>query len=186
MMNGVVLHGTGMSAALAGHDAAGKTGTTQDFHDAWFVGFTHDYVAAVWVGNDDSSPMKNVTGGSLPAQIWKATMTTAEKGLASTPLDKSPLQPPTDSNAVFGGDSDGFTVPPGDDEAGTGTYMGGGPDRERDGDEPPPSADARRHGNFWDWLFNRRGRDPQGRPDTQQQDGGQQGNGDDRNDGDTN
>ncbi|HWD29290.1 MAG TPA: PBP1A family penicillin-binding protein [Rhizomicrobium sp.] len=177
MMNGVVLHGTGMSAALAGHDSAGKTGTTQDFHDAWFVGFTHDYVASVWVGNDDSSPMKNVTGGSLPAQIWKSTMTTAEKGLPSTPLDKSPIQPPADSGAIFG-DSDSYTAPTGDDEAGTGTgtyYAGPGADRERDEDAPPPPPQAHRGGNnFWDWLFNRRGRDGQGRPDTQQQDGPQQ------------
>jgi penicillin-binding protein 1A len=177
MMNGVVLHGTGMSAALAGHDAAGKTGTTQDFHDAWFVGFTHDYVAAVWVGNDDSSPMRNVTGGSLPAQIWKATMTTAEKGLPSTPLDKSPIQPPADSGAVFG-DGDSTIAPSGDDEAGTGTiYAGPGAhgQPDEDGDEAAPPANARGgHGNFWDWLFNRRGRDGQGRPDTQQQDGPQQ------------
>src|SRR6204780_933267 len=73
----------GRGAALAGHEAAGKTGTTQDYHDAWFVGFTTDYVAGVWVGNDDSSPMKTVTGGSLPAEIWKAGMTVAEKALPS-------------------------------------------------------------------------------------------------------
>ncbi len=56
------------------------------------MGFSADYVAGVWVGNDDSSPMKYVTGGSLPAEIWHATMTAAEKGLKSTPLDRT--QPP--------------------------------------------------------------------------------------------
>ena len=48
-----------------------KTGTTQDYRDAWFVGFTDEYVIAVWVGNDDNSPMKGVTGGTLPAEIWR-------------------------------------------------------------------------------------------------------------------
>jgi len=180
-----VVHGTGMSAALAGHEAGGKTGTTQDFHDAWFVGFTHDYVAAVWVGNDDSSPMKSVTGGSLPAQIWKAAMTVAEKGLASTPLDKSPIQPPVDSSAIFGDTGDAYTPATGDDESGNGGYTmgtqpGGG---ERDNERPPP-ANAR-GGNFWDWLFNRRGRDSQGRP-TPQDDGQQTGGQDDNRDRDTN
>ncbi len=139
MLNGVVLHGTGMSAALTGHDAAGKTGTTQDFHDAWFAGFTHDYVAAVWVGNDDSTPMKGVTGGSLPAQIWKATMTVAEKGLASTPLDKSDVQPPTDTGAIFGDSGDVYTPASGDDESSGGSTFNGAP---RDSDEPPPPPRA--------------------------------------------
>ena len=162
MLAGVVVHGTGMSAALVGHEAAGKTGTTQDFHDAWFAGFTHDYVAAVWVGNDDSSPMRGVTGGSLPAQIWKATMTVAEKGLASTPLDKSTVQPPVDSSTIFGDSADVYTPATGDDESG-----GGATGPSDDGDQPPAQSRGDR-GNFWDWLFNRRGRDAQGRPETQQ------------------
>jgi len=81
MMYDVMTEGTGRGAALWSHEAAGKTGTTQDYHDAWFVGFTADYVAGVWVGNDDSSPMRGVTGGSLPAAIWREVMTAAEKGL---------------------------------------------------------------------------------------------------------
>ncbi|HJW42229.1 MAG TPA: PBP1A family penicillin-binding protein [Rhizomicrobium sp.] len=166
MLAGVVVHGTGMSAALAGHEAAGKTGTTQDFHDAWFSGFTHDYVCAVWVGNDDSSPMKGVTGGSLPAQIWKATMTVAEKGLAATPLDKSTVQPPVDSSTIFGDSADVYTPEAGDDESGGGSGMR--MDRD-DADQPPPPPPQSRgdHGSFWDWLLNRRGRDAQGRPQTQ-------------------
>jgi membrane peptidoglycan carboxypeptidase len=102
MLAGVITGGTGR-AALAGHQAAGKTGTTQDYHDAWFVGFTTDYVAGVWVGNDDSSPMKTVTGGSLPAAIWNDVMTAAEKGKPSKPLDMSPVQAPTD-NSILGTD----------------------------------------------------------------------------------
>lgn len=70
MMKGVIDFGTGRNAALDGRDAAGKTGTSQDFRDAWFMGFTSDLVAGVWIGNDDNSPMKGVTGGSFPALIW--------------------------------------------------------------------------------------------------------------------
>jgi penicillin-binding protein 1A len=165
MLNGVVMHGTGMSAAVPGHEAGGKTGTTQDFHDAWFVGFTHDYVTSVWVGNDDSSPMKAVTGGSLPAAIWKATMTVAEKGLPSTPLDKSPAQPPTDTSTIFGDGGDAYTPASGDDESGNSTYYTGGDQASGGGDDDrPPPSERGAHGNFWDWLFNRRGREPQGRP----------------------
>jgi penicillin-binding protein 1A len=94
MMYNVMTTGTGTAARLAGHEAAGKTGTTQSYRDAWFVGFTTDYDAGVWVGNDDNSPMRNVTGGTLPAAIWKSAMTVAEQGMPATPLDKS--QPPAD------------------------------------------------------------------------------------------
>ena len=69
MLEDVILTGTGKNAALKGF-AAGKTGTSQNFRDAWFVGFTKEYVMAVWVGNDDNSAMKNITGGSLPAKIF--------------------------------------------------------------------------------------------------------------------
>src|SRR6202012_550489 len=100
MMYGVVTSGTGRSAALAGHEAAGKTGTTQDYHDAWFVGFTTDYVASVWVGNDNSSPMRSVPGRAPPAAIWRGVMTVAEKGLPSTPLANSAPQPAVDEAAV--------------------------------------------------------------------------------------
>src|SRR6185312_3530237 len=118
MLYGVVSEGTGRGASLTSHEAAGKTGTTQDYHDAWFVGFTADYVASVWVGNDDSTPMKTVTGGSLPAQIWRAVMTEAEKGKKSTPLDKSsPQAPVTDADAMF--DASGSEPQTtGDDESG--------------------------------------------------------------------
>ncbi len=73
MMSGVLEHGTGRGAAVP-FPAAGKTGTTQDSRDAWFVGFTDELVAGVWMGNDDNSPMRRVTGGSYPAQIWKKVM----------------------------------------------------------------------------------------------------------------
>lgn len=70
MLEKVISQGTGCRAKIPGF-AAGKTGTTQDYRDAWFVGFTDEYVIAVWVGNDDNSPMKGVTGGTLPAEIWR-------------------------------------------------------------------------------------------------------------------
>ena len=73
MMSDVINFGTGKNARLP-FFAAGKTGTTQDYRDAWFVGFTDKYIAAVWVGNDDNSPMKGVVGGGLPARIWKQLM----------------------------------------------------------------------------------------------------------------
>jgi penicillin-binding protein 1A len=161
MLYGVVTEGTGRGAAIAGHEAGGKTGTTQDFHDAWFVGFTHDYVTAVWVGNDDSSPMKSVTGGSLPATIWHAVMTVAEKGLPSTPLDKSEPQAPVDEGIFASGDT--YTPSNGDDEAGTGRAQYPGEQAE----QPPPEQRSGSHENFWDWLFNRRGRDQGGQPEPQ-------------------
>src|SRR5262249_39801757 len=76
LLRGVVEHGTGRGASIDGF-AAGKTGTSQDYHDAWFMGFTDSLVVGVWVGNDDNSPMKRVTGGSLPATIWKQFVTKA-------------------------------------------------------------------------------------------------------------
>jgi len=80
MMTGVLDFGTGKSARLD-RPAAGKTGTTQDYHDAWFMGFTADLVAGVWLGNDDNDEMKRVTGGSLPAKLWHAFMADAHAGL---------------------------------------------------------------------------------------------------------
>ena len=73
MMTAVVDTGTGSGSRL-GRPTAGKTGTGQDFRDAWFIGFTAELVTGVWVGNDDNSPMKNVTGGGLPTQLWQAFM----------------------------------------------------------------------------------------------------------------
>jgi penicillin-binding protein 1A len=86
LMVQTVTTGTGKSARLAERPTAGKTGTTQDFHDAWFVGFTADLVTGVWVGNDNAAPMKKVTGGGLPARIFRAFMEDAEGDLPVRPL----------------------------------------------------------------------------------------------------
>jgi penicillin-binding protein 1A len=85
MLTGVIAHGTGKAAALP-RPAAGKTGTTQDYRDAWFIGYTADLVAGVWFGNDDDTPMNKVTGGSLPAAAWRNFMLAASRGKTVRPL----------------------------------------------------------------------------------------------------
>ena len=86
MMKKVVSEGTARRAAF-GRPAAGKTGTSQNWRDAWFVGFTPDYVTGVWVGNDDERPMNKVVGGDLPASIWRRFMVTAHQSLAVRDFD---------------------------------------------------------------------------------------------------
>ncbi|HEY2837327.1 MAG TPA: PBP1A family penicillin-binding protein [Rhizomicrobium sp.] len=86
LMVQTVATGTGKAARLAERPTAGKTGTTQDFHDAWFVGFTADLVTGVWIGNDNSQPMKKATGGGLPAHIFHAFMQDVEQDLPVRPL----------------------------------------------------------------------------------------------------
>lgn len=80
MLVAAVEHGTGRAAAVR-RPAAGKTGTSQNYRDAWFIGFTADLVAGVWMGNDDEKPMQNVTGGTLPAQLWQGFIADAHEGL---------------------------------------------------------------------------------------------------------
>lgn len=86
MMQTVVRSGTGRRAELSGHPTAGKTGTSQEFRDAWFVGYTAHFIGGVWVGNDNGSPMRRVTGGNLPAHIWNAVMKAAHQGKERRPL----------------------------------------------------------------------------------------------------
>lgn len=86
MMERVIEGGTGTRAKLPGRPAAGKTGTTSSYKDAWFIGFTGQYVAGVWMGYDDNTPLKGVTGGGLPAEIWQAVMAEIHEGLPVEPL----------------------------------------------------------------------------------------------------
>ena len=86
----VVQTGTGRNAALNGHVAGGKTGTSQGFRDALFVGHTAHLITGVWFGNDNNQPTRKITGGSLPAQAWKDFMTVALRDL---PLQELPGQP---------------------------------------------------------------------------------------------
>jgi penicillin-binding protein 1A len=81
MMHETLTSGTAHSAQLAGWPAAGKTGTSQDFRDAWFIGYTGHLVTGVWLGNDDSSPTRKATGGGLPVEIWSRFMKPAHQGV---------------------------------------------------------------------------------------------------------
>ncbi len=89
MLTSVVQKGTGKRAQLPRHVVAGKTGTSQDFRDAWFVGYTAQMVGGVWVGNDDRRPMNRIMGGNLPARLWRDVMAAAHENRAPVPL---PLQ----------------------------------------------------------------------------------------------
>jgi penicillin-binding protein 1A len=86
MMNKVVEEGTGKRAILDGIKAAGKTGTTNAYRDAWFVGFTGNYICGVWYGNDDYVSTKRMTGGSLPAMTWHEIMAYAHQGVELKPI----------------------------------------------------------------------------------------------------
>jgi penicillin-binding protein 1A len=89
LLSGVIRHGTGRAAALD-RPAAGKTGTTQEYRDALFVGYTPDLIAGIWFGNDDNTPMHKVTGGALPARTWRSFMLAALKDVPPTPLPSAP------------------------------------------------------------------------------------------------
>jgi penicillin-binding protein 1A len=94
MMRQVLISGTGVRARIAGRDLAGKTGTTSDYRDAWFVGYTGGFTAAVWVGRDDNTPMKRVTGGASPADIWRAFMVPTLARLSVQPIPGGNAPPP--------------------------------------------------------------------------------------------
>ena len=99
LLTSVVVWGSG-KAANPGRPAAGKTGTSQDFRDAWFVGYAGDLVTGVWMGNDDSSPMKRVTGGSLPARLWHDFTVPALDGVPAAPLAPIVTAPATSEAAT--------------------------------------------------------------------------------------
>ena len=93
LLRAVVAWGSGKAANLV-RPVAGKTGTSQGFRDAWFVGYTNELVTGVWMGNDDSSPMKKVTGGSQPARLWRDFMIPALNGVAAKPQIQPTAVPP--------------------------------------------------------------------------------------------
>jgi penicillin-binding protein 1A len=148
MLFDVVARGTGGSARVPGHEVAGKTGTTSDLKDAWFVGFSPELVTGVWVGNDDTTPMRRVTGGGLPAQIWGGFMRAALKGQPSSVIARSTPAAPLD----FAVDSlDGVNAP--------GTEW----NFENPGEPAPPPAPRReRRRGLLDWLFNWDGDEDEG------------------------
>ncbi len=100
LFRAVVRQGTGTKAQFGNWDIGGKTGTSQDYRDAWFIGFTPYLTAGVWLGNDDNSPTKQVTGGSLPALIWRDVMEPAHQGLQWMPLPGVPEPQRPSSNAL--------------------------------------------------------------------------------------
>jgi penicillin-binding protein 1A len=132
LLRGVMTGGTGTSASIPGRDLAGKTGTTSDYKDAWFVGYTGGFVAAVWVGKDDATPMRGVTGGGSPAAIWKDFMSAALPRLNAPPIPNGPPMPegwvpPDPVGDLMGQVEDpygGAVVPPVDPNAGE-PYEGG-------------------------------------------------------------
>jgi penicillin-binding protein 1A len=101
MMRQVLVSGSGVGARVNGYDLAGKTGTTSDYRDAWFVGYTGGFVAAVWVGRDNDTPMRSVTGGSYPARLWRAFMSAALPKLKVSAIPGAPPEPqPPSSDAI--------------------------------------------------------------------------------------
>ena len=107
MLQETLIIGTGKHAELPGWQAAGKTGTSQDHRDAWFVGYTSQLVTGVWLGNDDNSPTRKTSGGNLPVNIWSKYMRTALLGAAPTPLpglapgaDPTGILPPAEIGAT--------------------------------------------------------------------------------------
>lgn len=89
MMRETLISGTAKKAEIPGWPAAGKTGTSQDYRDAWFIGYTANLVTGVWLGNDDNSPTKKATGGGLPVEVWSRFMRTAHEGVAVAALPNS-------------------------------------------------------------------------------------------------
>ena len=107
MLQETLIIGTGKHAELPGWQAAGKTGTSQDHRDAWFVGYTSQLVTGVWLGNDDNSPTRKTSGGNLPVNIWSKYMRAALLGAAPTPLpglapgaDPTGILPPAEIGAT--------------------------------------------------------------------------------------
>jgi penicillin-binding protein 1A len=151
MMNGMmretIVSGTARNAQIPNWPAAGKTGTSQDFRDAWFIGYTAHLVAGVWIGNDDSSPMKKATGGGLPVEIWSRLMKAGHQGVAVAALPGLAGGTPWASALMPG------TVPlPPVPVAGQGGAQSGVPT----GGPRPQPIDSGIDGWFLDRLFGRR------------------------------
>ena len=132
MMQETLLIGTARKAELPGWQAAGKTGTSQDWRDAWFIGYTTYLVAGVWLGNDDNSPTKKVSGGNLPVEIWSRFMKAAHEGV---PVAGLPMGTWRGAEASNGGAS---PTPP-LDLTGLQTPSGGRGGREPQASPPPDS-----------------------------------------------
>lgn len=109
LLASVIDYGTGKNAQI-GRTAGGKSGTSQDYRDGWFVGYTPDLVVGVWIGNDDGSPSTRITGGGLPARMWGAFMKAATAGLPDSPMP-FPKPKPFGGFFSFGGKNSGDDIP---------------------------------------------------------------------------
>jgi penicillin-binding protein 1A len=154
MMRGVITHGTGRKADI-GRPAAGKTGTSQNWRDAWFVGFTPDWVAGVWVGNDRSRPMDKVAGGELPATLWRRFMLEAEQGLpvSDFPQPEASAPSPLEAQAVPAAHIDETDEPDAPPPEAQGPVEAG---EDAEPSPDPPAADHRR--SFYSGLADDFGR----------------------------
>jgi penicillin-binding protein 1A len=140
LLSGVITTGTGRAAAI-GRPAAGKTGTTSDYKDAWFLGYTPDLTTGVWVGNDNNTPTAKVTGGQLPAQIWSAYMKAAEADFAVAEL---PMSYGSGSFLPwFGADTAPQSAPAAEDTSAPGTSQ-----------PTPRPRDVNLGKSFWDKLLD--------------------------------
>jgi penicillin-binding protein 1A len=144
MMRETILSGTAQKAQLPAWPAAGKTGTSQDFRDAWFIGFTSHLVAGVWIGNDDSSPTKKATGGGVPAEIWSKLMKVGHQGTAVAGLP-----------GLAGGAPMASALPPSVPMPPVPVLGQGGAPAGASGARPQP-IDSSIDGWFLDRLFGRR------------------------------
>jgi penicillin-binding protein 1A len=149
LLRAVVTEGTGRRAQFGGFDLGGKTGTSQDYRDAWFIGYSSHLVAGVWAGNDDNSPTRKVTGGSIPAAIWKDVMEEAHMGLMPQPLPGADATGYLDGVAMLPGEQDLAGLDDGGSQGGLldtiGGFFGGGEDEMM-----PPQKQKKRKKKWWE------------------------------------